>query len=168
MSNPFTEYVEALQSAHMEEQFSKFNAAWNKYNSLIVLGNGGSNAVASHISQDYVKFHNKNSLVFSDPSMLTCFINDFGMENAYCKFLEFYAKVDTLCILMSSGGESPNILNCIKYCENNAVPYGILTGFNPENKARSIAKNALWDYHIDSSDYGIVECVHQIFLHGVV
>ena len=69
MSNPFTEYVNALQSAHMEEQFSKFNVAWNKYNSLIVLGNGGSNAVASHISQDYVKFHNKTSLVFSATTM---------------------------------------------------------------------------------------------------
>jgi len=100
--------------------------------------------------------------------MLTCFINDFGMENAYCKFLQYYAKADTLCILISSGGESKNIVNCIKYCENNAIPYGILTGFNFTNKARSIANSALWDYHIDSRDYGIVECVHQIFLHGVV
>jgi D-sedoheptulose 7-phosphate isomerase len=168
MTNPFIEYVEALTCANMEKEFSKFKDAFNKYNNIIILGNGGSNSVASHISQDYVKFHNKNSLVFSDPSMLTCFINDFGMENAYCKFLQYYAKVDTLCILISSGGESKNIVNCIKYCENNTLPYGILTGFNATNKARSIANSALWDYHINSRDYGIVECVHQIFLHGVV
>ena len=100
--------------------------------------------------------------------MLTCFINDFGMENAYRKFLEYYSTPETLCILISSGGESKNIVNCIKHCENNAIPYGILTGFNITNKARSISNSALWDYHIDSKDYGIVECVHQIFLHGVV
>ena len=35
------------------------------YKKIIILGNGGSNSVASHISQDYVKFHNKTSLVFS-------------------------------------------------------------------------------------------------------
>jgi D-sedoheptulose 7-phosphate isomerase len=166
--NPFLNYIQALRGAHIEEQFSKFKDAFNKHNNIIILGNGGSNSVASHISQDYVKFHNKNSLVFSDPSMLTCFINDFGMENAYRKFLEYYATPETLCILISSGGESKNIINCIKYCESNTIPYGILTGFSFTNKSRSIANNALWDYHIDSKDYGIVECVHQIFLHGVV
>jgi D-sedoheptulose 7-phosphate isomerase len=168
MSNPFIEYINALQGAHIEEQFEKFKDAFSKHENIIILGNGGSNSVASHISQDYVKFHNKNSMVFSDPSMLTCFINDFGMENAYRRFLQYYAKKDTLCILISSGGESKNILNCIKHCENNSIPYGILTGFSSTNKARSISNNALWDYHIDSRDYGIVECVHQIFLHGVV
>jgi D-sedoheptulose 7-phosphate isomerase len=166
--NPFLNYIEALQGAHIEEQFSKFKDAFDKHKNIIILGNGGSNSVASHISQDYVKFHNKNSLVFSDPSMLTCFINDFGMENAYRKFLEYYATPETLCILISSGGESKNIINCIKYCESAAISYGILTGFNFTNKARSIANSALWDYHINSKDYGIVECVHQIFLHGVV
>jgi len=166
--NPFLNYIEALQGAHIEEQFSKFKDAFNKHNNIIILGNGGSNSVASHISQDYVKFHNKNSLVFSDPSMLTCFINDFGMENAYWKFLQYYLKSDTLCILISSGGESENIIKCIQYCECNSISYGILTGFSLMNKARRIANSALWDYHIDSRDYGIVECVHQIFLHGVV
>lgn len=168
MSNPFSSYIDALQGAHIEKEFQKFKDAFDKYQNIIILGNGGSNAVASHISQDYVKFHNKNSMVFSDPSMLTCFINDFGMDQAYCRFIQYYAKADTLCILISSGGESNNIINCIKYCENNSLPYGILTGFQASNKARSIANNALWDYHIPSRDYGIVECVHQIFLHGVV
>ena len=100
--------------------------------------------------------------------MLTCFINDFGMENAYTKFIEFHGDKDTLCILISSSGESPNIINCINYCEENNIPYGLLTGFNINNKARLISKNALWDYHIKSNSYGIIECVHQIFLHGVV
>ena len=168
MINPFLDYLKALQDAHIKIQFSNFKKAWENYDKVIILGNGGSNSVASHISQDYVKFHNKKSYVFSDPSMITCFINDYGMENAYAKFLNFYSDNETLCILISSGGESKNILNCISYCEKNCIPYGILTGFNKKNTARKISINALWDYHIDSYDYGIVECVHQIFLHGVV
>ena len=91
--NPFSEYIEALQGAHLETQFKKFKDAFSKTIDIIILGNGGSNAVASHISQDYVKFHGKRSIVFSDPSMLTCFINDFGMDNAYVKFLEAYSLV---------------------------------------------------------------------------
>lgn len=166
--NPFSEYIEALQAAHLETQFKKFNNEFQKTIDIIILGNGGSNAVASHISQDYVKFHGKRSIVFSDPSMLTCFINDFGMENAYVKFLEAYSTQDTLIILISSGGESKNILNCIEWCEQTYKKYGILTGFDQNNSARKLAKKALWNYHIPSKSYGIVECVHQIFLHGVV
>ena len=168
MKNPFLKYIKVLEDACIEEQFRNFKKNWDKYRKIIILGNGGSNAVASHISQDYVKFHQKKSIVFSDPSMLTCFINDYGMDYAYSKFIEFYADKDTLCILISSGGESNNILNCINFCEKNSIPYGILTGFNHKNKARLLSKNALWDYHINSNSYGIVECVHQIFLHAVV
>ena len=75
---------------------------------------------------------------------------------------------ETLAILMSSGGESQNILNALTWCEENRVDYGVLTGFNPENTIRSRATNALWNYYINSDDYGVVESVHQIFLHGVV
>ncbi len=168
MINPFTQYIDALQDVNIDQQFKNFKNSWEKYNKIIILGNGGSNSVASHVSQDYIKFHKKKSLVFSDPSMITCFVNDFGMELAYQKFLEYFSDKNTLNILISSGGESKNIINCIKLCEKNNFPYGILTGFKSDNTARKISHNALWDYHINSSSYGIVECVHQIFLHGVV
>ena len=36
------------------------------------------------------------------------------------------------------------------------------------NTIRGEASIALWNYHIASESYGVVECVHQIFLHGVV
>ena len=168
MSNPFVEYIEALQGAHIEEQFKKYQQAFNNHSRIIILGNGGSSSVASHISQDYMKFHGKKVSILSDPSMLTMLTNDFGYDHAYKKFLEYYAEDDTLVVVISSGGESKNIVNCIKYCESTEIDYGILTGFSATNKARSIANNALWDYYIDSRDYGIVECVHQIFLHGVI
>ena len=168
MKNHFSEYIEALKNISTETEFKKFKDAWGKYKKIIIIGNGGSNAVASHISQDYIKFHNKKSLVFSDPSMLTCFINDFGMDQAYKKFLEFHSDKETLNILMSSGGESKNIINCINFCEESNLPYGILTGFDSNNTARKLSKNKLWDFHINSYSYGIVECIHQIFLHGVV
>lgn len=168
MSNPFLLYIEALQGADIEEEFTKFSVAFNSHKRIIILGNGGSNSVASHISQDYMKFDGKKVSILSDPSMLTMLTNDFGYENAYKKFLEYYVEEDTLVIIMSSGGESKNMLNAQEWCENNKVPYGVLSGFKPNNSLRTNSVNALWNYYIDSSDYGVVECVHQIFLHGVV
>ena len=115
-----------------------------------------------------MKFHGKKVSILSDPSMITMLTNDFGYDWAYQKFLEYYVESDTLVIIISSGGESPNMINCLNWCEDNKIDYGVLTGFDNSNKIRTVAKNALWNYHIDSSSYGVVECVHQIFLHGVV
>ena len=166
--NPFDEYIETLKSAHMEVEFFKFQKAFYTHNRIIILGNGGSNSVASHISQDYMKFHNKKVSILSDPSMITMLTNDFGYDWAYQKFLEYYVEIDTLVIIMSSGGESENMINCLNWCEENKVSYGVLTGFSDNNTIRKNAKNSLWNYHINSDSYGVVECVHQIFLHGVV
>ena len=166
--NPFVEYTQTLKSAHMEEEFFKFQTAFNAYKRIIVLGNGGSSSVASHISQDYMKSCGKKVSILSDPSMITMLTNDFGYKFAYQKFLEYYVEEDTLVVIISSGGESPNMLKCVDWCEDNKVPYGVLTGFNSDNTIRGEATNALWNYHIASTSYGVVECVHQIFLHGVV
>jgi len=168
MANPFKEYVETLKSAHMEEEFLRFKAAFACSSRIIVLGNGGSSSVASHISQDYMKFKGKKVSILSDPSMITMLANDFGYKKAYQKFLEYYVETDTLVIIMSSGGESKNMVNCVKWCEENKITYGVLTGFNSNNTIRKMAKSAMWNYHIASEDYGVVECCHQIFLHGVV
>lgn len=166
--NPFEEYIRVLKGAHIEQEFEKFCKAFNTHNRIIILGNGGSNSVASHISQDYMKFHKKKVSILSDPSMITMLTNDFGYDNAYQKFLEYYVEKDTLVIIMSSGGESKNMLNAQKWCEDNKVSYGVLSGFRVNNSLRTTSTNALWNYHINSTDYGVVECVHQIFLHGVV
>tara|TARA_Y100001935_G_scaffold46470_1_gene38275 strand:- start:715 stop:1218 length:504 start_codon:yes stop_codon:yes gene_type:complete len=166
--NPFKEYIDTLNSAHMEEEFAKFRKEFFSHDRIIVLGNGGSNSVASHISQDYMKFHNKKVSILSDPSMITMLTNDFGYDKAYEKFLEYYVEKETLVIIMSSGGESKNMLNCVDWCEDNKVDYGVLTGFEKNNTIRGEATNALFNYYINSHSYGVVECVHQIFLHGVI
>ena len=168
MENPFDEYIETLKSAHMEVEFFKFQKAFYTHNRIIILGNGGSNSVASHISQDYMKFHNKKVSILSDPSMITMLTNDFGYNDAYQKFLEYYVEKETLVIIISSGGESLNMLKCVDWCEDNKIDYGVLTGFEENNTIRGEATNALFNYYINSKSYGVVECVHQIFLHGVV
>ena len=111
--NPFKDYIEVLKCAHIESEFEKYQEAFTKYNRIIILGNGGSNSVASHISQDYMKFHGKKVSILSDPSMITMLINDFGYVNAYQKFLEYYVEEDTLVVIISSGGESLNMLKCV-------------------------------------------------------
>ena len=138
----------------------------HNYTDIIIIGNGGSNSIASHIAQDYTKVLNKRAISFSDPSRLTCYINDYGRDEAYVEFLRDFARTTTLVILISSSGNSMNIVNAAKYCESNLVDYIALSGFSKNNKLNNL--NAGLKFWVDSRDYGIVECTHQAFLHSIL
>ena len=61
-----------------------------------------------------------------------------------------------------------NVINCAQFCRKEKISFGILTGFSADNDLRShFSTDAKFDYHVNSDDYGVVECLHQVFLHGV-
>lgn len=140
----------------------------NNHNHIILLGNGGSNAVTGHVAQDYTKVLGKRALCFCDSSRLSCYANDYGWDHAYSKFLEQFVEPESLVILISSSGNSNNILNAAKFC---AGKYALVTmsGFEPNNHLRSKyqAQSSI-HFYVQSSDYGIVEYIHGIILHSVI
>ena len=145
------------------------NAALQNRDMILLIGNGGSNAVCSHLAQDYTKALGLKALSFSDASRLTCYMNDYGIENAYAKFIEHFATQKSICILVSSSGNSPNILNAAQHCFDNKIDFIILSGFDEDNKLRTNFSNkACLSYYVPSRDYGIVENMHSIFLHSVI
>jgi len=136
---------------------------------IFLIGNGGSNSICSHLAQDYTKALGLPAVSFSDPSRLTCYINDYGRDKAYAKFLEHFSTNLSLCILISSSGNSNNIIEAAEYCKQNSRPFIILTGFDTDNKLRkNYADVSILDFHVPSNDYGIVENLHSIFLHAVI
>lgn len=138
-------------------------------NSTIILGNGGSNAIASHMAEDYTKALKIPSLCFSDAARLTCYANDYGYENAFVQFLKEFATKDHVVILISSSGNSTNILKCATYCIDNDIDFVSLSGFKTDNKLKICAENnSKLHFWIDSTDYGVVECCHEIILHSVI
>jgi D-sedoheptulose 7-phosphate isomerase len=164
----FDDCIAALVELKHDNEYKKFINVYNDHKKIIVIGNGGSNAAAAHIAQDFTKLGGKQGLTFSDPSMLTCFMNDYGVDEAYKKYLESFADNETLVILISSSGNSKNILNCVKYCSEKKISYGVLTAFMANNPVRMTASSARFNYYVDTMSYGVAECVHQIFLHGAV
>jgi D-sedoheptulose 7-phosphate isomerase len=164
----FDECMFNLDGNHIVEEYRKYNDRYEAHQRFILIGNGGSNAAAAHIAQDMTKRGGKKAMAFTDASMLTCFMNDYGVDEAYSKFLEFYAEPDTFVILISSSGESTNIIRSIRWCQQNGLPYGVLTAFAETNAVRTISEDAVFNYYIPTNSYGVAECLHQIFLHGVV
>lgn len=136
---------------------------------IILLGNGGSNAISSHMAEDYTKALKKKAIAFTDGARLTCYANDYGYENAFKQYLSEFSTTNSLVILISSSGNSKNILNCAQYCLENNIEYITLSGFDENNALRNkYTEGALLDFWVDSKDYGVVECVHEIILHSVI
>jgi D-sedoheptulose 7-phosphate isomerase len=141
----------------------------NEATQVILIGNGGSNAIASHIAVDYVKFLNTRSFSFTDSSMITAYMNDYGIEDAYKQYIVDMHENGGVVILISSSGNSKNIYNAAEYCVENDISFVLLTGFEENNPVRKDFKDyAVVEYWVDSKSYGVVECVHQIFLHSII
>lgn len=137
---------------------------------IFLLGNGGSNAVASHIMVDYIKFLKKKTFAFTDASQLTAYCNDYSVDLAFRQYLvDMDINQNDLVILISSSGNSENIYQATNYCFHQDVPFVLLTGFDPGNRVRfKFGHAAQVNFWVDSKSYGVVENVHQIFLHSIV
>ena len=139
------------------------------YKKTILIGNGGSNSIASHIANDYTKVLKRQSLSFTDSSRLTCYMNDYGVSYAYSQFIKEFSDEDTLVILITSSGTSSNLFEAAKECVGRSIPFVILTGFNEDNLVRkTFSENSKMSIWIDSQSYAVVECLHEAYLHGIV
>ncbi len=130
--------------------------------SIYLIGNGGSAAVASHITNDLANMGSLRAHVLHDPALLTCLANDYGYEQIYSKQIQKFAKQTDLLIAISSSGQSKNILNAANAMAELGGTVFTLTGFDSHNPLREVGN---FNYWIDSHDYGIVEIGHLFFLH---
>ncbi len=81
---------------------------------IILAGNGGSAAMASHVAVDLTKTAGIRAVNFNEADLLTCLANDFGYENWIARALDYYADPGDVVVLISSSGESTNILEGAK------------------------------------------------------
>ena len=132
---------------------------------VIIVGNGGSAAMASHVSVDFTKAAQLRSINFNEADLITCFGNDYGYENWVAKALEAYADPKDLVILISSSGQSMNMINGARQCESMRLPMITLSGFKPDNPLRKLGNINLW---VDSHSYNVVEMTHHVWLLSLV
>ena len=90
-------------------------AGFTNKRKVMIFGNGGSAAIANHFSVDLTKNSKIRCVNFNESSLLTCFSNDFGYENWVKKTLEFHGNRKDMIILISSSGESKNMINACKF-----------------------------------------------------
>lgn len=133
-------------------------------NKVIIAGNGGSAAIASHCAVDFTKNAHIRCVNFNEPSLITCLANDYSYERWLEKAIEFYADDTDLIILISSSGKSPNMVRAADYARGIGLPVVTFTGFAIDNPLKMLGKLNFW---VDSRAYNLIEMTHHIWLLAV-
>ena len=128
---------------------------------IIIAGNGGSAAIASHFSVDMTKNAGIRCINFNESDLLTCFSNDYGYDRWVEKSLQFYADAGDLIIIISSSGKSKNMINAVKFAKKKGHKVVTLTGFNKKNQ---VSKLGDLNFNINSKNYNQIENLHQFIL----
>ena len=162
------EYFDTLYSKLNSENVIKFNQliklikeVKRKKKKLILVGNGGSAAMASHVAVDFTKTCKIRAINFNEADLITCYGNDYGFENWITEALISYGDAEDLVVLISSSGQSKNIVNAAKFCNKKKINFATFTGFKKNNPLKKISKISFW---VNSNSYNIIEMTHHIWL----
>ncbi len=129
---------------------------------LMLIGNGGSAAIASHMATDFWKNAGIRATSFNDSVLLTCISNDNGYKHVFEKPIEMFGESKDVLIAISSSGMSENILRGTNLATEKGVRVITLSGFKPENDLR---KQGEINFYVPAFHYGHVEVIHHAICH---
>jgi D-sedoheptulose 7-phosphate isomerase len=132
---------------------------------LFFIGNGGSSAIASHMTADFMKNGGMNTYSLYDNAVTTCMGNDYGYEYIFSRPMEFLVRENDLIVAISSSGNSKNIVNAIETAKNRQAEVITFTGFKPDNQSK---RQGNINIYVPSEKYGIVESIHNLILQQIV
>lgn len=132
---------------------------------IILAGNGGSAAMASHVAVDITKNAGIRAVTFNEYDLITTLANDYGYENWISKAIEFYHNPNDIIVLISASGQSQNVINAATKSKTLGLTVITFSGFNSNNPLHKLGDINLW---VDSEVYNIVEMTHHIWLLAIV
>jgi D-sedoheptulose 7-phosphate isomerase len=90
--------------------------------------------------------------------------NDLGYDQVFVQQLKNYASPGDLLIAISGSGNSPNVLNAVRWAnERGLTTYG-MTGFD----GGQLRRLQSYGLHVDLNDMGMTESIHLSVFHWVL
>lgn len=141
---------------------------------VIIAGNGGSAATASHMACDFMKttlgktntgqLRPLRAIALTDSlPAITAWGNDTSYDVVFSEQLRALADEGDILVVISASGNSPNILKALEVAHSLKLKTVALLGFGG-GKAKAKAKLPII---VDSAHYGIIEDAHGIIMHMV-
>ena len=160
--------LNAFDKSSLQPVLDTFLDVRDKGGTLWVAGNGGSAAIGDHTVCDVTKGTHtegqptiKSISLTSNTAMLTALGNDLDYEQVFSQQLKYYLGKNDALLLVSSSGNSPNVVKACEYANSRGVPTIAFVGFKG-GKLRDIAKHCVW---IPIENYGMAEDAHQSLMH---
>jgi len=142
--------------------------AYKKGRHVFIMGNGGSAATASHFVCDLAKGtrvpgkrHFKVIGLTDNVPLLTAWSNDVAYKDVFKSQLENLLGKDDIVIVFTGSGNSPNVLEAVKYARKIKAKSIAFAGFNG-GKIRDLADVCLI---APSSNMERIEDMHLILEH---
>ena len=137
----FNEIQNLLENINIENVIALreiLHRCWCTQNTVFLLGNGGSEANATHLANDLLYGLGKNSggvglkaiSLSANCSVLSAIANDDGYEYIFSKQLKTLAKPGDVLLVFSGSGNSENIITCIKTAKKMGLQTAGFLGFN--------------------------------------
>jgi D-sedoheptulose 7-phosphate isomerase len=130
----------------------------------LLIGNGGSAAIVSHVHNDLCHTVGVRAIVFNETPLLTAVANDHGYQDVFHRPIDLWADRQDVLIAISSSGESPNIVKAATLASEKGCRVVTFTGFKPTNRLRQIGHV---NVYVPASTYGHVEMAHSLISHCV-
>jgi D-sedoheptulose 7-phosphate isomerase len=135
---------------------------------VFACGNGGSAAIANHLSCDCLKGIQTDTRLrprvislAATIELITAIANDIAYAEVFVYQLRSLAQPGDVLITISASGNSENIVRAIGWARDHRVGSIALTGFDGGRSAGLADVNL----HVHAANYGIVEDVHQSLMH---
>jgi len=132
---------------------------------IMLMGNGASAAISSHIALDFWKNAGIKALAFNDSSLLTSISNDYGYEYVFEKPIDMFANQEDILMAISSSGQSENILRGAFAAKKKGLKIITFSGFDEDNPLRKLGDV---NFYVPAAQYGYVEVAHLSICHCLV
>lgn len=127
--------LEGLDLDKVEQAIEVLKEARAAGRHIFVCGNGGSASTASHFVCDIVKgaSYERDSrfriLALTDNmATITAYSNDVGYDCVFAEQLKNFAEPGDVLLALSGSGNSPNVVNAMKYARSRGLKTIALTG----------------------------------------
>ncbi len=136
----FEEAAEVLRNFSTEQNFLKIESAASLMSQslardgrIISCGNGGSMSDAMHFAEELSgKFREERkayaAMAISDAGHLSCVANDYGYAEVFSKFIEAQGRPGDSLLVISTSGNSENVLRAAKKARSIGMNVIGLTG----------------------------------------
>ncbi len=114
---------------------------------VLTAGNGGSLCDAMHFAEELTGRYKGDrkplaAIALSDPSHMSCTANDFGFDHVFSRMVEAYGRPGDVLILLSTSGNSQNLVLAVEKAHECSVKTYALLG-KSGGKLSGLAENSL-------------------------